>query len=59
MEAEIVNILRKRKEDCVLYEGYEHKEKCKKIFDDFDEASLNWFIKCEYDFFLYFRCFSY
>lgn len=47
-----MNILRKRKEDCVLYEGYEHKEKCKKIFDDFDQASLNWFIKCEYALFL-------
>ena len=47
VDAAIVNLLMRRKEECVLWEGHESKERCKKIFDDYDEASLNYFIKCE------------
>lgn len=46
VDGEIVNLLNRRREDCVKYEGYEHEEKCAKMFDDFDKASLNYFIKC-------------
>lgn len=41
----IVNILRQRFEDCVLYEAPDHLRKCKSILDAYKEAETNWFIK--------------
>ena len=45
VDGAIVNILRRRYEECVSYEGHERHERCKKINDDYDEAALNFFIK--------------
>ncbi|KAF8792322.1 Beta-scruin like protein [Argiope bruennichi] len=45
VDAAIVDILRKRKLECVRYEGHERHEKCKQIFDEYAEAELNYFIK--------------
>lgn len=46
VDGHIVNLLRRRTEDCVAYEGFENEARCKKVFADYDEAALNWFIKC-------------
>ncbi|GIZ01624.1 NADH dehydrogenase 1 beta subcomplex subunit 10 [Caerostris extrusa] len=45
VDGAIVNILRQRKLECVRYEGHERHERCKKIFDEYAEAELNYFIK--------------
>ncbi|GFY59635.1 NADH dehydrogenase 1 beta subcomplex subunit 10 [Trichonephila inaurata madagascariensis] len=45
VDGAIVDILRKRKVECARYEGYEREEKCRKIFQDYTEAELNYFIK--------------
>ncbi|CAL1280664.1 unnamed protein product [Larinioides sclopetarius] len=45
IDGAIVDILRKRKVECVRYEGHERHERCKKIFDEYTEAELNYFIK--------------
>ncbi|GFQ83863.1 NADH dehydrogenase 1 beta subcomplex subunit 10, partial [Trichonephila clavata] len=45
VDGAIVDILRKRKVECVRYEGYESQERCRKIFQDYAEAELNYFIK--------------
>lgn len=46
VENEILNILRQRFEDCVLYESPDHNTKCKGLLDQYNEASANWFTKC-------------
>ncbi|XP_054711330.1 NADH dehydrogenase [ubiquinone] 1 beta subcomplex subunit 10-like [Uloborus diversus] len=41
----ILQILNDRRTECLKYEGHDSEERCKKIFDDYDEAVLNHFIK--------------
>ncbi|XP_012267111.2 NADH dehydrogenase [ubiquinone] 1 beta subcomplex subunit 10 [Athalia rosae] len=45
VDNEILNILRQRFEDCVLYEGHDAKEKCTPIYQQYEDASTNWFMK--------------
>ncbi|XP_046741140.1 NADH dehydrogenase [ubiquinone] 1 beta subcomplex subunit 10 [Diprion similis] len=45
VESDIMNILRQRFEDCALYEGHDHMTKCQHIWDQYNEATTNWFIK--------------
>uniref|UniRef100_U5EWT9 NADH dehydrogenase [ubiquinone] 1 beta subcomplex subunit 10 n=1 Tax=Corethrella appendiculata TaxID=1370023 RepID=U5EWT9_9DIPT len=45
VDNEIVNIMRQRFEDCVLYETPDHMKKCTPIFDAYNKAAENWFIK--------------
>ncbi|XP_023240060.1 NADH dehydrogenase [ubiquinone] 1 beta subcomplex subunit 10-like [Centruroides sculpturatus] len=45
VDTEILNLLRLRRDDCVFYESPDHKENCKKVLADYEEAALNWFIK--------------
>lgn len=47
MDSEILNILRKRFEDCSIYEAPDQEEKCRKLLDDYKDAETNWFIKCK------------
>lgn len=47
VDSEVLNILRKRFEDCTIYEAPDHVEKCKKLLDEYKEAETNWFIKCK------------
>lgn len=46
VENEILNILRQRFEDCILYEAPDHAVKCKSILATYEKASENWFTKC-------------
>lgn len=46
VDDEILSILRRRFEDCVLYEAPDHLVKCKDILDTYNKATENWFIKC-------------
>lgn len=48
VDNQIVAILRQRKEACMMYEADDWKRKCKKCIEDYDNAELNWFIKCMY-----------
>lgn len=48
VEGRIVDLLNRRKLDCVRYEGHERHERCKEIFEQYEEANKNYFIKCEY-----------
>ncbi|GFG29997.1 hypothetical protein Cfor_00589 [Coptotermes formosanus] len=45
VDNEVLSILRRRFEDCVLYESPDHKVKCQPLFDQYNEAAENWFIK--------------
>lgn len=45
VDNEILNILRQRQEDCVMYEGPNHKEKCAPLREAYEKAAENWFIK--------------
>ncbi|XP_018323898.1 NADH dehydrogenase [ubiquinone] 1 beta subcomplex subunit 10 [Agrilus planipennis] len=45
VDSEILSILRRRFEDCVLYEAPDDAEKCKPLLDTLNEATTNWFIK--------------
>lgn len=47
VDSEIVSILRKRFEDCMLYEAPDHMKKCQPILDTYEKAAENWFTKCE------------
>jgi len=51
VDNEVLSILRRRFEDCVLYESPDHKVKCQPLFDQYNEAAENWFIKCKYFYF--------
>ncbi|GLH10691.1 hypothetical protein R5R35_009087 [Gryllus longicercus] len=44
VESEIVNILRQRYEDCILYES-PNIEKCRPLHEQYLKESENWFIK--------------
>lgn len=46
VDNEILNILRQRFEDCMLYEAPDHMARCKDIFKTYEDAKDNWFIKC-------------
>lgn len=48
VESEILNVLRLRFEDCVLYEAPDHMTKCKHLLDQYEEATTNWFTKCRF-----------
>ena len=48
VETKMVNILRKRYEDCLFYYGYDESQKCYPLKEEFRENELNWFIKCKY-----------
>ncbi|KAG7172150.1 NADH dehydrogenase [ubiquinone] 1 beta subcomplex subunit 10-like [Homarus americanus] len=45
VDNEVLNILRQRQEDCILYEATDHKEKCAGLMEVYDKAAENWFIK--------------
>jgi len=45
VDNEILSILRRRFEDCVMYESPDHKVKCQPLFDRYNEGVENWFIK--------------
>ncbi|XP_063240701.1 NADH dehydrogenase [ubiquinone] 1 beta subcomplex subunit 10 [Bacillus rossius redtenbacheri] len=45
VESAILNIVRQRFEDCVMYEKPDHKVKCQPLYDQYNEAAENWFIK--------------
>lgn len=46
VDSEVLNILRKRFEDCTVYEAPDHVEKCSKLLQEYKDAETNWFIKC-------------
>ncbi|KAJ8897897.1 hypothetical protein PR048_003254 [Dryococelus australis] len=48
VDSAILNILRQRFEDCVVYETPDHKVKCQPLYDQYNEAAENWFVKCKY-----------
>jgi len=37
--------VRQRYKECIIYEQPDHRLKCKKLQEDFDQASENYFIK--------------
>jgi len=45
VDGEIVNLVRQRYKECIIYEQPDHRLKCKKLQEDFDQASENYFIK--------------
>ncbi|XP_055917986.1 NADH dehydrogenase [ubiquinone] 1 beta subcomplex subunit 10 [Eupeodes corollae] len=45
VDNEVLNVLRQRFEDCVLYESPDHMVKCRPVLDDLEKAQENWFIK--------------
>lgn len=45
VDNEILNIMRKRFEDCVLYEAPDHVAKCTPLIEAYNKAAENWFIK--------------
>ena len=47
VENEILNILRQRFEDCILYEAPDHVRKCQSLLDTYNKAAENWFTKCK------------
>lgn len=48
VENEVLNILRQRFEDCVMYEAPDHLTKCKGLMDTYEKAAENWFTKCKF-----------
>ncbi|XP_055386722.1 NADH dehydrogenase [ubiquinone] 1 beta subcomplex subunit 10 [Condylostylus longicornis] len=45
VDNEVLNILRQRFEDCILYEKPDHEVKCKDVLEQYQKAQENWFIK--------------
>ncbi|CAI9726148.1 Hypothetical predicted protein [Octopus vulgaris] len=45
VDSNILKILRKRKMECIMYEGANAPQKCKKVTEDYENASTNYFIK--------------
>ncbi|XP_066981608.1 NADH dehydrogenase [ubiquinone] 1 beta subcomplex subunit 10 [Macrobrachium rosenbergii] len=45
VDNEVLNILRKRMEDCTFYEAPNHREKCAPMLEAYEKAAENWFIK--------------
>lgn len=52
VDNEILSILRLRFEDCMMYETPDHMVKCRPFMDVYKKAEENWFIKCEFYFYL-------
>lgn len=48
VDSEILNILRQRFEDCILYEAPDHVAKCTPLKEIYEKAATNWFIKCKF-----------
>lgn len=48
VDSEILNILRQRFEDCMMYEQPDHLTACKDILNKYKEAEEAWFIKCKF-----------
>lgn len=46
VDNEILNILRIRFEDCMLYEAPDHMSKCRSFMDALKNAEDAWFSKC-------------
>lgn len=46
VDENILNILRSRFEDCMLYEAPDEVKRCQHIWDAYKEAEANWFSKC-------------
>lgn len=47
VDNEILSILRRRFEDCVVYETPDHVAKCTPFWDYYKKAEENWFSKCK------------
>ena len=45
MDQEILNILRQRHGECVIYEAPDNKIKCAELFKQLNDATTNFFIK--------------
>ncbi|XP_053624022.1 NADH dehydrogenase [ubiquinone] 1 beta subcomplex subunit 10-like [Plodia interpunctella] len=45
VDSEILNILRSRYEDCMLYESPDHLSACKEVLERYQDAEECWFIK--------------
>ncbi|XP_076366304.1 NADH dehydrogenase (ubiquinone) PDSW subunit isoform X1 [Tachypleus tridentatus] len=45
VDSEILNILKQRRDECLLYENPDHQVRCKKVLEDYQKAAENWFIK--------------
>ncbi|XP_053693502.1 NADH dehydrogenase [ubiquinone] 1 beta subcomplex subunit 10 [Sabethes cyaneus] len=45
VDNEILNILRLRFEDCVMYEQPDHERKCRPLLEQYEKGAENWFIK--------------
>nr|CAG4638881.1 EOG090X0LTN [Cyclestheria hislopi] len=45
VDNEIINIIRQRLKECVIYEKPDYSKKCEKLKEDFEKASENYFIK--------------
>lgn len=45
VDSQILTILRKRKEDCMLYEAPNY-DRCELVKEQYNKAEENWFIKC-------------
>lgn len=50
VDTQILQILRERFEECVMYEKPDHKEKCSDIWNIYEDNSGHWFTKCKVDF---------
>merc|ERR1711909_141657 len=45
VDNEILNILRQRQEDCIMWNGHDYKTKCADIIEDYNTGATNWFAK--------------
>jgi len=45
VDGEIINLVRQRLKECIIYEAPDHRVKCQKLQDDFNEAAENYFVK--------------
>lgn len=46
VDTNILSILRERFEYCMMYEGPDNGEKCTPLWREYEEATANWFTKC-------------
>lgn len=53
VDTEILNLLRKRLDDCFREEFPDH-EKCRPLKDIYEDTTTNWFIKCKSLFVLFY-----
>ncbi|GAB1607266.1 NADH dehydrogenase [ubiquinone] 1 beta subcomplex subunit 10-like [Argonauta hians] len=45
VDSNILKILRKRRMECIMYEGANAPQKCQKVTEDYENATTNYFIK--------------